>query len=121
MPGMKAGIRRLEIVKQIGTGQICYPSIFEQFLAKSLKDAMALAALTSPVLHCGPRWVGILSTYRLEKELAADFFSVLGKIVELGMKEPRPNKQIHTIIDTHNMFLSNDRDPAHKLSPDLFV
>ena len=50
----------------------------------------------------------------------ADFFSLLVNIVELCMKQPG-NRQIHTIIDTHNMFLSNDRDPAHKLSPDLFV
>ena len=122
MSVIKAGVRRQEIVRKIGAARIHHSSILEQSLVDYQLDAIACAALTYPALHYGPRWTGIHPTYQLEKELVADFFSLLTKIVDIEMKEPTQIKnKINNLINTHGMFLPEDRNPDHTLSPDLFV
>ena len=117
-----ARVRRQEIIQQIGTARIHHSSMLEQFILESQPDATAFAALTRPALHRRSRWIGIHPTYRLEKELSADFFSLLGKMVDIWTKEPRRNiDKINNLIDTHRTLLLDDRHPGHTLRPDLFV
>ena len=118
----KAGDRRRKIIEQIGPARTHHSSILEKSLLESQPDAIAFAAMTHPALHCGPRWVGIQSTYRLEKDLAADFFSLLRRMVNVWAKESRQhNRKIYELVDTHAMVLRNDRNPNNALRPDLFV
>ena len=121
MSVIKAAARQRQIVDQMGRSHVHHHAVFEHSIAESRADATAFAALTRPTLHCEGRWVSIRRMYSLEKLLAADFFNVLVTLVGLWKEQPMRSSTIGNIIDTHNTFIPDDRDPTHFLRPDVFI
>jgi hypothetical protein len=119
--GVKAAVRRREIVNEIGGAYILHPSLLERSLIQSQIDATAFSPLADSVLHSGCRWIGIREDYRLEKDLAADFIELLAQLLKLWRKQPGRSVNIHNLIDTQGIFVPDDRDPNHTLRPDIFI